>query len=89
MAPPQDAPLTVPPPQVPRAPLPMVMGLGTDDAGHVLLRVETPAGVAVYFLTAEGAVNVGERLASLGRQSLLRPATKRLVRATGNGKAPL
>ncbi len=62
-----------------------MIAIGTDEEGRVLVRVSDPGGVRVTYLVPEVAVQVGERMAALGRKSLLRPATKRLIVAATNG----
>ena len=87
MAQPQGAPLNEGPSGPPLAPLPLAISLGTDEAGNILVRIADPGGVRFYFLGGALAVAIGERMAALGRQALLRPATKRLVVAAAkNGK---
>lgn len=81
-----QAPDALIPRDVPLAPLPTSLALGTDEEGRVLLRVSDPGGVRVVFLAPGQAVDLGERMAALGRHVVLAPAKKRLVKVTNGAK---
>jgi len=56
------------PRDIPSAPLPKAVAIGADSNGLVMFRVSTCHGFTLDYYSPEEAIQIGDRLAAIGRR---------------------